>query len=146
MIEIIMLQQYTNFIVAIMRFLKTKNLVKHVYYFSDGAAIQYINGIKVFVSCASMLLTIKSLLLGIFFCNQSWQKPKHLVARASLQATKEGQILTPMQLYCWANKHVTGIFVSKQDIAEHSLKIEPRLQNAKTVVGTRSHQQIYSIG
>ena len=29
-------------------------------------------------------------------------------------------------------------FVSKQDIAEHSLKIEPRLQNAKTAVGTRS--------
>ena len=43
-----------------------------------------------------------------------------------------------MQLYCWANKHVTGIFVSKQ---EHSLKIEPRLQNAKTVVGTRGHHR-----
>ena len=61
-----------------------------------------------------------------------------------LQATKEGQILTPMQLYSWANKHVTGIklmFVSKQDVAEHSLKIEPRLQNAKTVVGTRGHHR-----
>ena len=48
-----------------------------------------------------------------------------------------------MQLYSWANEHVTGInmFVSKQDIAEHSLKIEPRLQNAKTVVGTRSHHR-----
>ena len=52
------------------------------------------------------------------------------------------QILTPMQLYSWANEHVTGIkvmFVSKPDIAEHSLKIEPRLQNAKSVVGTRGH-------
>ena len=59
---------------------------------------------------------------------------KHLVARASLQATKEGQLLTPIQLYSWANEHVTGIkvmFVSKQDIAEHSLKIEPTLQNAR---------------
>ena len=63
------------------------------------------------------------------------------MARASPKVTKEGQILTPMQLYSWANKHVTGIFVSKQDIAEHSLKIEPRLQNAKTVVGTRSHHR-----
>ena len=42
-----------------MRFLKTKILVKHVHYFSDGAA-----NIK---NRASMLLTIKSLLLGIFF-------------------------------------------------------------------------------
>ena len=54
---------------------------------------------------------------------------------------KRDKFLTPMQLYSWANKHVTGIFVSKQDIAEHSLKIEPRLQNAKTVVGTRSHHR-----
>ena len=69
---------------------------------------------------------------------------KCLVARSSLQATKEGQILTPMQLYSWANQHVTGIkvmFVSKQDIAEHSLKIEPRFQNAKTAVGTRGHHR-----
>ena len=53
---------------------------------------------------------------------------KCLVARASLQVTKEGQILTPMQLYSWVNQHVTGIkvmFVSKQNIAEHSLNIEP---------------------
>ena len=52
--------------------------------------------------------------------------------------------ITPMQLYSWANEHVTGIkvmFVSKQDIAEHSLKIEPRLQNAKTVVGTKSYHR-----
>ena len=32
------------------------------------------------------------------------------------------------------------MFVSKP-YAEHSLKIEPRLQNAKTVVGTRSHHR-----
>ena len=54
---------------------------------------------------------------------------------------KRDKFLTPMQLHSWANKHVTGIFVSKQDIAEHSLKIEPRLQNAKTVIGTRSHHR-----
>ena len=46
-----------------MSFLKTKVLVKHVHYLSDGAVSQY----KIFVVCASMLLTIKSLLLGIFF-------------------------------------------------------------------------------
>ena len=102
-----------------MSFLKTNFLVKHVPYFSDGAASQYKN-------CASMLLTIKSLLLGFFFLLPAMAKErdgidgtiKCLVARASLQATKEGQILTPMQLYSWANEHVTGIkvvFVSKQD-------------------------------
>ena len=105
-----------------------------------------IKTIKIFEICASILLTIKSLLLGIFFFATSRGKSpcdgisgtiKHLVARASLQTTKEGQNLTPMQLYSWANEHVTGIkvmFVSKQDIAEQSLKIEPRFQNAKTVV------------
>ena len=69
---------------------------------------------------------------------------KRLVVRVSLLATKEGQILTPMQLYSWANEHVTGIkvmLVSKQDIAEHYLNSEPRLQNAKTVVGTRDHHR-----
>ena len=77
-----------------------------------------------------MLLTIKSLLLGIFLLPVMAKARdgisgtiKRLVTRASLQATKEGQILTPMQIYSWANDHVTGIevmFVSKQDIAEHS--------------------------
>ena len=46
------------------------------------------------------------------------------------------------------NEHVTGFkvrFVSKQDIGEHSLKIEPRLQNAKTVVGTRGHHRFVSL-
>ena len=33
------------------------------------------------------------------------------------------------------------MFVSKQDIAEHSLNIEPRLQMQKTVVGTRGHHR-----
>ena len=33
------------------------------------------------------------------------------------------------------------MFVSKLNIAEHSLKIEPRLQNAKNVVGTRGHHR-----
>ena len=48
-----------------MRFLKTKILDKHVHYFSDGAESQYKN-YKIFVSCASLLLTIKSLPLGLF--------------------------------------------------------------------------------
>ena len=53
-----------KFIEVMMSFLKTKILVKHVHYFSDGAA--NIKTIKIFLICASMLLTIKSLLLGIF--------------------------------------------------------------------------------
>ena len=53
-----------KFIEVIMSFLKAKILVKHMHYFSDGAA--NIKTIKIFVICASMLLTIKSLLLGIF--------------------------------------------------------------------------------
>ena len=73
--------------------------------------------------------------MEFFFATSHGKRPcdgisgtiKRLVACASLQATKEGQILIPMQLYSWANKRVTGIkviFVTKQDIAEHSLKID----------------------
>ena len=70
---------------------------------------------------------------------------KRLVARAILQATKEGQILTPMQLYSWANHHVRikVMFVSKQDIAEHFLMI--RFQNAMTVVGTICHHRFVQL-
>ena len=70
---------------------------------------------------------------------------KRLVARAILQATKEGQILTPMQLYSWTNHHVRikVMFVSKQDIAEHFLMI--RFQNAMTVVGTRCHHRFVQL-
>ena len=76
-----------------MRFLKTKILVKHAYTTSAMELRVNIKTIKVFVSCASMLLTIKSLLLGFFFATSHGKSPcdgiggtiKHLVARASLQ-------------------------------------------------------------
>ena len=82
-----------------------------------------------------MLLTIKSLLLGIFFATSHGKR--HVPACKQLKR----QILTPMQLYSWANEHVTVIKVIFVNIAERSLKIKPRLQNAETVVGTRGHHR-----
>ena len=85
-----------------MRFLQTKILAKHVYY-SDGAASQYKN-IKIFVICASMLADHQvTAAWNFLFATSHGKSPcdgiggtiKRLVARASLQATKEGHILTP---------------------------------------------------
>lgn len=69
---------------------------------------------------------------------------KRLVARASLQAAMENQITTPVQMFEWAQKNITGIqfqFVSTQDVEKHieSKELEQRYSALKTIPGTRSH-------
>ena len=69
---------------------------------------------------------------------------KRLAARASLQAATRDQILTPEQLFAWAEKNVHGIsffFVSSEDVRKNEIKfaLEERYSAIKTVPGTRSH-------
>ena len=85
-----------------MRFLKTKIIAKHVYYFSDGAASQYKN-YKNYNLCFHVADHQVTAASNYFFATSHGKSPcdgiggtiKRLVARASQQATKEGQILTP---------------------------------------------------
>ena len=86
-----------------MRFLKTKILAKHVYYFSDGAASQYKNYKNLCKLCFHVADHEVTAAWNFLFATSHGKSPcdgiggtiKRLVARASLQATKEGQILTP---------------------------------------------------
>lgn len=69
---------------------------------------------------------------------------KRLVARASLQATEEDQILTPLQMFQWADENKDGIkffFVSDDDVQRTANKyqLEKRYSLSKTVSGTCSH-------
>jgi len=83
------------------------------------------------------------------FCHQSWQEcdgvggtVKREAARASLQATTTGHILSPKDLYEWAQahiKHVTFFFISKEEVASHRKQQLERFKHSKTVAGTRSH-------
>ena len=69
---------------------------------------------------------------------------KRLVARASLQATTDKQILTPQELFSWCVKNIQGIsflYVSTEDIQSNEEKfgLENRYALVKTIPGTRSH-------
>ena len=67
---------------------------------------------------------------------------KREAARASLQATTTGHILTPRDLFSWASNHIKNVkffFVSKEDVAANVQQQEMRFHDAKTVAGTRSH-------
>jgi hypothetical protein len=74
---------------------------------------------------------------------------KRLAARASLQATETGHILTPHELYDWAVGHIEGIkflFVSslitcRISFQECSKNLQSRFESLKTVAGTRSHHR-----
>lgn len=89
---------------------------------------------------------------GHFFATSHGKSPcdgigstvKRLVAWASLQATTEGHILTPQELYAWASKNIIGIsffFVSANDVKENeiSFALEDRYSTIKKIPGTRSH-------
>ena len=69
---------------------------------------------------------------------------KHLVARASLQATLQNQILTAEEMFQWAEKNIGGIkffFVTSQEIQQNAMEydLEKRFRAATTIAGTRSH-------
>ena len=67
---------------------------------------------------------------------------KRLVARASLQANLQHQILTPLHMYEWAAKNINGInfvYAAKEDVELHRNNMVDRFASIQTVPGTRSH-------
>ena len=67
---------------------------------------------------------------------------KRAAARASLQATTSGFLLTPDDLYQWCQQHISGIkfiWVDKQEIEDHSKVLEQRFLNAIKIPGTREN-------
>ena len=73
---------------------------------------------------------------------------KRLVARASLQATTGNHILNAKELFSWAKANISGIemlSVSTEEIEKCELVLEPRLDDAKTIAGTRSHHSFVPV-
>lgn len=65
-----------------------------------------------------------------------------LAARASLQRPVNDQILTPRQLFEWADVNVKSIFclyVSQDEISQHEELQAAGFANAKTIPGTREN-------
>jgi len=149
------LQHSTNavhaYISTVITHLKSRFHVKHIFYFTDGAASQYKNYKNLSNLCHHMR-DFEVEAEWHFFATSHGKSPcdgiggtvKRLVARASLQATSSNQILTPQELYTWASKNISGIsffFVSAEDIKQHEVRfcLEERYSKIKTIPGTRSH-------
>lgn len=73
---------------------------------------------------------------------------KRLAARASLQATDTGHIMTPSQLFEWAKTNIKGItfcYLSTEEVQECSKTLQSRFMSVKTVAGTRSHHRFVPV-
>ena len=123
--------------------------LKKVYYFSDGAASQYKN-FKNFANLVFHETDFGLLAEWHFFatshgknaCDGVGGTVKREAAKASLQATTHGHILTPADLYRWSEaniKNVTFFYVSKDEVHAHATHQKSRFAGAKTVQGTRDY-------
>ena len=57
-------------------------------------------------------------------------------------ATTGNHILNAKELFSWAKANISGIemlFVSTEEIEKCEMVLEPRMDDAKTIAGTRSH-------
>ena len=118
-------------------------------YFSDGAASQYKNFKNFsnllyheedFGMCAEWHFFTTS--HGKNACDGVGGTVKREAAKASLQAAVTGHILTPQDLYNWAQSHIQNVaffFVGKEDVAAHTKEQQAWFANVKAVPGTRSH-------
>ena len=69
---------------------------------------------------------------------------KHLVARASLQATTSDHILTPLDMYTWCKEHIPGIhfiFLEKAEVYKHRESLVDRF-----VPISLSHLAMFRLG
>ncbi len=140
------------FIEIVLKFLKSHiPVLQKIVYFSDGAAAQYKN-CKNFKNLCLHKTDFEVDAEWNFFATSHGKSPcdgiggtvKRLVARASLQATLQDQILTPQQMYNWASKNIPGIhffFAAKEDIEAHRSCLADRFESVQTVPGTRSHHR-----
>jgi len=108
--------------------------IRKIFYFSDGAAAQYKN----FKNFANLSFHHEEFGIAAewhFFATSHGKSPcdgvggtvKREVARASLQATTSGFLLTPDDLYQWCQQHISGItfiWVGKDKLNSRTLWYE----------------------
>lgn len=126
-------------------------------YFSDGAASQYKN-YKNFTNLChhksdhglEAEWNFFATSHGKSHCDGIGGTVKHLVARASLQATTNNHIITPFDMFQWASESIPGVtflYVSSSDVSDNAAKydLESRFMQASTLSGTRSHHSFRPI-
>ena len=132
--------------------------LKNIEYFSDGAASQYKN-FKNFANLANHFKDFNIKARWNFFATSHGKSPcdgiggviKRLVARASLQAASEDQILTPLQMFDWCNRNIKNImffYLSNGMIEDHieSFQLEERYAKYNKIVGTRTYHYFEPVG
>ena len=139
-----------SFLQVVLPYLKDCHpVIKHIHYFSDGAASQYKN----YKNFCNLLYHYSDFGLEAewnFFatshgkncCDGVGGTVKREAAKASLQAVTSGHITTPSDLYNWASANIVNVkffFVGKNEVTANIQQQEKRFQNANTVAGTRSH-------
>lgn len=122
--------------------------VSKIFYFSDGAASQYKNR-KNFINLCHHHGDFGVEAEWHFFATSHGKGPcdgvggsvKRLAARASLQRPYDGQIMTPHDLFAWAQENlpvISFVFVPQEEIDAHETKLASRFLSLRTIPGTRS--------
>lgn len=122
--------------------------VRKIHYFSDGASSQYKNK-KNFVNLCCHESDFNLSAEWNFFatshgksaCDGVGGTVKRLAARASLQRPYQGQILTPHQLFTWAENNIKGIrvlWVPERMVEEKQEQLSRRFESAIPLKGTRT--------
>ena len=123
--------------------------IEKIYYFSDGCSGHYKN-YKNFTNLLYHFQDFGMVSEWHFFatshgknaCDGIGGTIKRLAAYASLQRTTTGQILTPLNLFDFAQKEIpsiTSYYVSLDEIKSFQPFLEERFQRSKTIPGTRSN-------
>ena len=124
---------------------------KKIYYFSDGAASQYKNFKNFsnllyheedFGMCAEWHFFATS--HGKNACDGVGRTVKREAAKASLQAAVTGHILTPQDLYNWAQSHIQNVafFVLGKDLLPMVCKCQDCTRNSQpSLLYPNSHKE-----
>ncbi|CAH0546678.1 unnamed protein product [Brassicogethes aeneus] len=130
---------------------KIINLSK-IYYFSDGCAAQYKNK-KNFINLCYHQEEFGVKAEWHFFatshgksaCDGLGGTVKRLATKASLQRPYQDQIMTPEQLFQFAQENIAGItfrFCTTADYETHAMYLEKRFAETLTIPGT---QKVHSV-
>ena len=129
--------------------------LKKIIYFSDGSAAQYKN----FKNFTNLLMHQEDFGMSAewhFFATSHGKSPcdgiggtvKRLAARASLQAVTENHILTAIDLFAWAEKHIKNInfiWVCKEDVTQCAQRLQKRFSETTTIPGTRDNHSFIPV-
>lgn len=123
--------------------------IKKLHYFTDGAASQYKNK-KCFVNLCHHYSDFSIRASWHFHATSHDKGPcdgvggtlKRLVAKASIQRPREGQILKLMDQYTWAEANldtITSIWAPEEQALHHQDALKSRYDSARAVPETRKY-------